>query len=169
MAKARPSARWVFTINNPTEQDVESVKKLVNADEVLLATVGMEHAKEGTPHLQGFAVLGAPCTRQQFETALGARAYVAVMAGDVPANQRYCAKEGNVLVQKGADLTQPRRDARWAGILAEAKKADPEAFQVRYPDIWLRMRAAIERVMLEAQADALETWGGDLTTKNVWI
>jgi hypothetical protein len=168
MAKRR-CARYVFTINNPTEGDLQAVQALVNSEAVLIATVGQEEGEHGTPHLQGFAVLGAPCTRRQFEAAIGGRGYVAAMVGSVPANKRYCAKGGNVLVEKGGELTGTRTEEKWGQVLAEAKRADPEQFQIRYPDIWLKMRGAIERVMLEAQADAAETWGGELQAKNVWI
>jgi hypothetical protein len=156
MAKRR-CARYVCTINNPTEDDVQAVRNMVNCEAVLMATVGYETGDQGTPHLQGFAVLGAPWTRRQFAGAVGGREYVAVMVASVPANRRYCSKQGNVLAEKGGKLTEPRRDTRWAEVLAEAKRANPEQFQSHYPYIWLSMRGAIERVMLEAQADAAET------------
>jgi hypothetical protein len=53
---ARISSRWCFTLNNPTEEEIEAMQSR-KAKFVFLRS-GLEHAPtSGTPHIQGYCEL----------------------------------------------------------------------------------------------------------------
>jgi len=54
MARDAPARKWVFTLNNYTEADIERIKGVLKADACYYAVVGKEVRESGMPHLQGF-------------------------------------------------------------------------------------------------------------------
>ena len=93
-----PSKRWVFTLNNYTEEHVKLISALVPelCDKYI---VGKEIGKKcGTPHLQGFITFKErwrplskiPIKEIHWEKALG---------NDL--SQNYCGKDENVILFKG--------------------------------------------------------------------
>jgi hypothetical protein len=166
------STRWCFTVNNPSTEEVQGVKRMVQVPECLIATVGLERGAQGTPHLQGFAVFLHEVTRSAMEEALGGRTHLEKMRGRVAQNRAYCRKEGNVIAEKGADdeKTKPmRKKAMWSGVLLAAKTMEPDEFQEHYPEHWMLRRAAVERLMIEAQVKKATIWEGNLQSKKVWL
>lgn len=87
--------RWVFTVNNYTEEHVELYSTLVEEnDDVLYLGFGKEEgAQNGTPHLQGLVVLKRRLRRRQL-TQLLPHAHVEVMRGSFEQAKEYCQKDG---------------------------------------------------------------------------
>lgn len=85
------SRRWVFTLNNYTEEE-EALLEFM-ADEAEYLVVGYEVGEEGTPHLQGAVVWKKPrrlaAVRKELE-----RAHWEVMRGTTAQAAEYCKKEG---------------------------------------------------------------------------
>lgn len=92
MSKAK---RWIFTLNNYNNEDVERIKGLVEAGVATYLTFGYETAPTtGTPHLQGYICFVERRRLQQVKDQLGERAYLEVARGTPEANRDYCQKEG---------------------------------------------------------------------------
>jgi hypothetical protein len=166
--------RWVFTINNPLEADIEAVKKVLgDRGEAVIGTCGQEVGAEGTPHLQGFLKFTTQKRRRAVERLLGGRAFVEVAKGSDHDCILYCQKEGNVLTAKNIPSMTPRQKVdsndKWLTIIQDAGKMTIDQFIVAHPDQWVLRRTAIEKMMIDAMARKSGTWGGSLHEKNVWI
>lgn len=87
------SARWVFTINNYSADDLTAVRSVRSP---LLVVYGVEKGAQGTPHLQGYVehMNGSRLRRSQVEKALGGRAWLSVARGDEFQAVGYCVKDG---------------------------------------------------------------------------
>lgn len=109
-----PSKRWVFTLNNYTQEHIDLISSIV-PDICDKYIIGKEVGDSGTPHLQGFISFKEkkrpksiiPIPEIHWEKALG---------DDM--SQNYCGKEGDVILQKSIprplvkvtrDLLQPKQ------------------------------------------------------------
>jgi len=84
--------RWVFTLNNYTEEEVEhlttvgpTVEYLIFAKEIAPDT--------GTPHLQGFVVFHSQLYLAAVKAIVGERAHLEVARGSPSQNEKYCRKD----------------------------------------------------------------------------
>jgi hypothetical protein len=172
---AEPRAhRWVFTINNPLEADVEAVKTLLGkTGEAVMGICGQEVGAEGTPHLQGFLKFTKAIRRTKVERLIGGRAYLDIAKGSDPECIQYCEKEGNILAEKNVKRAAVRQKVdnsdKWITIIQDAATMTVDEFIQAHPDQWVLRRAAMEKLMLDAMARKAATWGGSLHEKNVWI
>lgn len=81
---------WVFTINNPTEEDIEKVKNV----ECRGIKAEHEHTKgEGTPHIQGAICFHSKVSLLTAKKRISERAHLERMMGSWD-DQDYCLKEG---------------------------------------------------------------------------
>lgn len=85
--------RWVFTINNYTEADLNALR---NVRSPVLVVYGREKGEMGTPHLQGYVqhMEGLRMRRSQVERLLGGRAWIVAAKGDEFQALGYCLKQG---------------------------------------------------------------------------
>lgn len=86
---AKLARRWIFTLNNYTDWEYETVKNWP----VKYMVVGKEVGEEGTPHLQGYCVFEG-MKRLSAMKKLGPRAHFEVARGTTTQNWEYCTKEG---------------------------------------------------------------------------
>lgn len=86
------SRKFVFTVNNYTEDDIAAVKKI----DCLRIKAGLEVGKSGTRHIQGAIVFRNPRSLKAVCRDLGGRAWLEVMRGTW-GDQKYCLKDSNVL------------------------------------------------------------------------
>lgn len=146
MAPVRGAAarRWCFTLNNPTEEEIEKVKQL-HPEQFKYAIVGMERGEQGTPHLQGFLHLKEKqrlsgmkklIPRAHFEKALGSDAD----------NEKYCTKEGNVLLTIGAPQGS-RGDLSAAVALVKAGSKMREVAR-EYPEVFVQYGRGLTHLSL---------------------
>lgn len=86
--------RWVFTLNNYTDDEVNH---LVTVCEPLTSylTFGYETGDGGTPHLQGFLIFARSTRFAAAKAAVGRRAWLAVARGNNEQAKAYCQKEGD--------------------------------------------------------------------------
>lgn len=86
---------WVYTLNNPTEEEITRMKALHHIEkQVLYHVFGQEVAASGTPHLQGFVCF---TNRKRFSTVkaiLGNRHAIFTKAqrSTVAQASNYCKK-----------------------------------------------------------------------------
>lgn len=108
---ARPSRagtmlrRFVFTLNNWTQEEYEKIKNM----KCQWMIIGKEVGEQGTPHLQGACILGSQMSFSQVKTLIGSRAHIASMAGTPEQNIAYCSKEDLEPFVKGTLPTQGKR------------------------------------------------------------
>ncbi|AEN03315.1 rep protein [Porcine circovirus 2] len=105
----QPHKRWVFTLNNPSEDERKKIRDLpISLFDYFI--VGEEGNEEGrTPHLQGFANFVKKQTFNKVKWYLGARCHIEKAKGTDQQNKEYCSKEGNLLMECGAPRSQGQR------------------------------------------------------------
>lgn len=125
------SRRWVFTLNNPTDEDRTAVKELEPLSKYLV--FGDETGKEGTPHLQGYVVL-RKSTRRSVLSKIVPRAYLDVARGSHSEASAYCKKEGS-FSEFGQLPSDNRGEAGGAKRKAQWEDAREAAKEGRFQDI----------------------------------
>lgn len=86
--------RFVFTLNNPTEDERASYAQLSEHDDVKYLIIGRERGEQGTPHLQGFIILSRTYRFNRVR-ALLPRSHVEKARGTSKQAADYCRKEGD--------------------------------------------------------------------------
>nr|QSX73338.1 replication-associated protein [Pigeon circovirus] len=116
--------RWCFTLNNPTEEEIKSLDTWLVSD-FHYAIVGKEVGEQGTPHLQGFVHLKQKKRLTQLKQLLK-RAHWEKARGSDDDNEKYCSKEGNVLLTLGIPAKGNRSDLSEAVAAVKAGRAMTE-------------------------------------------
>ena len=167
--------RWVFTINNFTEDDENAVLALEQRDEVVSVIAEHEEGKEGTPHIQGYVVFDKAIYGNTVEKLLGGRAWLSVARGSTKANIEYCSKEGRIIVEKLDPMCESvlkkinfaRDKDEWAKQRMEHMRTmTEEEFEEHYPSYYELHRERYRSFRMEHLIKHLETFSGSLTSKN---
>jgi hypothetical protein len=96
IAKMRTDARrWVFTLNNYTEAEVESFTTLFQSLVCRYGIFGKEVASSGTPHLQGFIIFHGTKTLSAIKRDYNSRAHWIRARGTSEQASNYCKKDGD--------------------------------------------------------------------------
>lgn len=85
--------RYVFTINNYTDEDINRLSNL--DDRVDYLVFGRETGESGTPHLQGFVIFSRSLRFDKAKELLGDRAHLEVARGLSIQASDYCKKDGD--------------------------------------------------------------------------
>ncbi|AXQ66127.1 MAG: putative viral replication protein [Circoviridae sp.] len=88
-----PAIKWVFTLNNYTDNDYKSIKKLCSVY-CRCAVIGKEVGEQGTPHLQGyieFKTKARPKSKFKFTNKI----HWEKAQGTKDDNYVYCTKDGD--------------------------------------------------------------------------
>jgi len=84
--------RIVFTLNNWTDEEYESLKTFAGGTTWFV--MGKETGENGTPHLQGACILGSQWSFSKLKTLTGfRRAHIEAMYGKPESSLVYCTKE----------------------------------------------------------------------------
>lgn len=130
MARAR---NWTATINNYTDDDVQSLDNLAVGYIIYGKEVGEEN---NTPHLQIYIQF---LTRMRWRAVanLLPRAHIEVARGSAEQNRTYCSKEGNFtergdMKRKGerSDLNNIRQDALENGMRSVTRYGNLQQIRV---------------------------------------
>lgn len=132
------SNRVVFTLNNYTEEECQTLKKFCTGSNVSYSIVGKEKGKKSTPHLQGFVHLKTSFLRakdgnvSKWKSLCPAlqRAHLESAFGTDEDSKEYCSKDNDLLLEHGTP-TKPNtiwEDLCRATSMEEAMKIDPESF-----------------------------------------
>lgn len=158
--------RWVFTINNFTEEDDEMVE---NLEDVKCLIAEHELGSQGTPHIQGYVEFKERKYRTQVSRMLP-RAYLAIARGSIKDNWKYCSKEKQVFVEKGYELKNNNRgDEDFLEMYEDMKQLCPNEFEEKYPKYWVQHREQVMKVMIDHALENAAPWDGDLQCKNIWV
>lgn len=97
---------YVFTLNNPTEEEIAFVKSSLSRG-ASYVTFGKETGTNGTPHLQGYVEFVSKLRLGGVKKCLGKRIHAELRKGSQSQAVEYCHKDGDV----------------WsAGVLAKSKQ-----------------------------------------------
>lgn len=88
------SRNWVFTLNNPTEEEKALVEEYL-LHQCTYGIVANEVGANGTPHLQGYCENKNGCTMTAMRKRLGGRAHVETRMGNREQARAYCMKDGD--------------------------------------------------------------------------
>lgn len=103
----RRLSRFVFTLNNWTQQEYDDVCAI----EVRWLVVAKETGDEGTPHLQGACVIGKQMAFTTLKKIPGfARAHIEAMRGKPEHSLAYCSKQDPLPFQKGEMPKEGKRN-----------------------------------------------------------
>lgn len=86
---------WSFTLNNPKDDEVVALRKILNEQtQVRYAIFGKEVGESNaTPHLQGYVAFKSQKTFNVAKTLIGERSHIEKAKGNEEQNVVYCSKE----------------------------------------------------------------------------
>ncbi|KAI8522106.1 hypothetical protein Bbelb_018600 [Branchiostoma belcheri] len=135
-----PACRRSFTLNNYGDDDLARLRNIDPAA-IKFMVVGAEVSPTtGTPHLQGYVNFSRKVRTPQVKGHLGDRCHVEKAVGNDHDNERYCSKDGNVVVRMGHPIRQGQRNDLTAatnflrendGDLSALAQEMPETFPAR--------------------------------------
>ncbi|AXL65883.1 replication-associated protein [Arboreal ant associated circular virus 1] len=100
--------RFVFTLNNYSEEDVTKIKLFINTY-CKYGIFGKELAPTtNTPHLQGFCNLEKPMRFNTVKKHFNNAVHIEKAMGTDEQNQKYCSKSGDIF-EKGTPVRQGQR------------------------------------------------------------
>lgn len=141
--------RWVFTLNNPTPQEIESINTAFSSDEVKYGVVGKERGENGTPHLQGFVIFHAVKRFNAAKQFISPRCHLERARGTSVQASDYCKKDGDFQVwgelpDKAGKRTDIENYKDWVKSLdhmpTEREIAD------EFPSLFVRYKANVLRL-----------------------
>lgn len=141
------SRSWVFTINNPTENDIKAVQS-VPAKAII---AGSEIGESETPHIQGAIIFSKVMRVNAACKMLGGRAHLEKMRGDW-ADQSYCGKDGELIRQEDNRAQGTRNDLINFREAIKRKSSDIELLEnnlqcvAKYPRLLSFARQAYGKV-----------------------
>lgn len=158
MSKARG---FVFTLNNPTDEDGEALEKI----ECRYLVIGRETGESGTFHYQGYILFKNP---RSFEAVkkLIPRAHIEVQKGSYSQAIEYCKKDGDFIERgdcpdqgsAGGDANKRRFEDAFAAAARGEFEAIPGDIKLRF---W--------RTIKEIRKDHMEVPADEADVTGVWI
>lgn len=139
--------RWLFTLNNYTEEDLEHFKSL--SDVVTYVIWGKEVGENGTPHLQGYLELKTRRRMNGVKELLCERVHLEIARGTQEENKKYCSKQDTEFYERG----EPIRDGgsyqvqRWEAARQAAKEGKVDEIPA---DIYLRYKRTFDELAKES-------------------
>lgn len=88
--------RWVFTLNNPTDDEAQAIADYGDSDACEYLVYGRETGDSGTPHLQGYVIFNSAIRLSTVKSRLGSqRFHLEVSRGTPSEASDYCKKDGD--------------------------------------------------------------------------
>lgn len=175
-SKRVQATRWVFTINNFTQEDEEAVINLPEQDWCKSVIAEEEHLDDGTPHIQGFMVTDRK-DRSVISKYLNSHAYIEVARGSAYDNWKYCSKEDQIIVEYNkppqADKKPHRSlthgDQVFQSFHEACKTCTEDEMMEQFPGLTVRYRKYYQSIHAEYAIRSIDTYDGRLHDKNLWI
>lgn len=173
------SRGWCFTLNNPTDDEIEHITEVCNRPDCEYAIVGREVGESGTPHLQGYILFRRRFCFRPARRLIGHRVHCERALGSPSQNRSYCSK-GGVFHEFGTippESSQGKRsdlDAifEWATQVESDTGKPPSSPQLarqfpsaycRYPRIRLTIERRAEPVRFDTEE--LREWQSELRSR----
>lgn len=118
--------RWVWTLNNYTDEEFNNITELHRDDTVCkYGVIGTETGETGTPHLQGFTIFVRNHRLAAVRNLISPRAHFEQTRGTNKQASDYCKKDGN-FVEHGTFPTGPGERTDLATVIANLVSAGNE-------------------------------------------
>lgn len=142
------SRAYVFTINNYTPDDEKCVLALKEKCRYLIA--GKEVGEQGTPHIQGYVYFKNARGRSAVKKDIP-RAWFQAARGSPEENEKYCCKDGDLLIEHGIKpVSQKRKGAMNKERWEEAWRLSKEGrFEEIDPDIRYKYYSTMKKIYKE--------------------
>lgn len=86
---------WCFTLNNYTDEDIATCKRVGEAHTTTYLVYGLERGESGTPHLQGFVSFESRLRLTQIRELISTRGHFEIARGSPRQAAQYCKKDGD--------------------------------------------------------------------------
>ena len=96
-----PVTRWCFTLNNPTQDELDHLQHAFTHENCYFAVLGRETRQSGTQHIQGFIHLNNCQRITGAKRLIGMRAHLEWARGTDAENNAYCSKDGDIWLHIG--------------------------------------------------------------------
>lgn len=162
---SKAAKRWVFTINNYTDDELHELEGLQGDPRVTFLIAGRETGESGTPHLQGYLELAARTRRGGVSALPGlGRAFLETAVGNLQQNIDYCSKMGDVAIRFGEGRSGQGARTDLSGVESAIRSgADAATICAEHFGVYVRYHRGIERAI---QLLAMErSW----RTQVIWI
>lgn len=167
--------RWVFTLNNPTEEEEEQIRAWASTNPEYLIFGRETGLNNGVPHLQGFVILKRKRRLVQLKRIPGfARAHFEVARGSTAAAADYCKKDGDFFEFGDTPVNEQGRRSDFESFKewCKTRNSPPTETEIAdaYPSLFGRYRASCLKFVdlfgpkpgLVAATSTLRTWQQDL-------
>lgn len=140
------SRHWCFTLNNYSENHVETLRELGQSAQVSYLVYGKEIGESGTPHLQGYVVLAVRKRGHQVKSVLPGNPHLEPSLGTPEQNKAYCEKEGQSEEFGSCPSGQGSRTDLES--LHECIKSGSSLLEVaeQFPSAYMRYSTGIEKI-----------------------
>ena len=147
-------ARYCFTLNNYTEEELLSVTEFAKSKDAKYLVFGKEKGESGTPHLQGFVILATSQRFNWVKNKLGTRAHIEIARGKSEQAADYCKKENDfqefgTFPNKQGKRTDIEEAIDWGDEFFKEKGTFPNMTDLakEYPSLAVRYGKSILRVV----------------------
>ena len=135
------STKWVFTLNNPTQDEISSIHAFAETAHCQYLIYGNEVGAEGTPHLQGYVKFTLPQRLSYLRNKISDRGHYELARGSPQQASDYCKKEGDFHEFGTLPLGQGKRSDidRFKNWVSEQTSRPSERSIAReFPGLFLR-------------------------------
>lgn len=142
--------RWVFTLNNYTDDEQRDL--LDNSDSFRYLVLGRERGDSGTPHLQGFFILHTRLRRNQVSQLAGLRrAHLEKANGTNHQAAQYCKKDGDFDERGEVPISNAGKRSDWHAFkewvkVQEARPTDLDILE-NFPALYGRYKRATQEIV----------------------
>ena len=167
--------RWVFTLNNYTEDDVSRLGRLggdLDRSGISYLVYGREVGESGTPHLQGFVILSSRRHLAGVRSLISERGHFEICRGTPQQASDYCKKGGDYVEFGNLPTSRPKTGiTQYCDWLRTLTRFPTEReIANAFPNLWIRYQSKlvdlavhiVPKIVLED--GELRGWQSDLET-----
>ncbi len=159
------SKRFVFTVNNYTQNDVDKLRS-IEVGQVDYLVFGKEVGDNNTPHLQGYVQFVKAVRFKTVKEAINERAHVEKAKGNPKQASDYCKKDGD-FYELGTIKAQGRR-TDLKDMAADLEVLTHSEMVEKYADKYIRSKRCLKDCMNDTRTEKalkkmrIELGDGDL-------
>jgi len=131
---------WIFTINNWTPNDEQTLIDFGGSNQCKYLVYGYETGASGTPHLQGYVIFRDQKRLRGAKNLIGPRSHLEPARGSAQSNYDYCTKDG--LFKEFGELPKTTSsngfDALKQWVLNHPSKPTAAEVALEWPGLFIR-------------------------------